>query len=69
LLVEYTGDVSTFPTVAKEIFATIRTSQKSHLRVRGDHHGRALSNDEELGRAIAGRKVGEWLREQFSARA
>lgn len=65
LLVEYTGDLSTFPTVAKEIFDSIGSSRKSHVRVRGDHHGRALSRDDELGRVIAGRKIVEWLRENF----
>jgi pimeloyl-ACP methyl ester carboxylesterase len=67
LLVEYTGDVSTFPSVAKDIFASIGSSQKSHIRVRGDHHGRALAKGEELGRNIAGAKVRDWLREDFGA--
>jgi pimeloyl-ACP methyl ester carboxylesterase len=67
LLVEYTGDVSTFPSVAKEIFASIGASQKSHIRIRGDHHGRALTPGEELGRIIAGQKIRDWLREQFAA--
>lgn len=66
LLVEYTGDVSTFPSVAKEIFGSIGSSQKSHVRVRGDHHGRALTDGEELGRILAGRKIAEWLRQHFS---
>ena len=66
LLVEYTGDVSTFPSVAKDIFASIGSSQKSHIRVRGDHHGRALAKGEELGRNIAGVKVRGWLREHFA---
>jgi pimeloyl-ACP methyl ester carboxylesterase len=67
LLVEYTGDVSTFPSIAKEIFASIGASQKSHIRIRGDHHGRALTPGEELGRTIAGQKVRDWLREHFAA--
>jgi pimeloyl-ACP methyl ester carboxylesterase len=66
LFVEYTGDVSTFPGVARGLFAAIGTSQKAHLRVRGDHHGRALANGEELGRNIAGAKVRDWLRELFA---
>ncbi len=69
LLVEYTGDVSTFPSVAKEIFASIGSSQKSHIRVRGDHHGRALAKGEELGRNIAGAKLRDWLREHFAGTA
>ena len=66
LLIEYTGDVSTFPNDIREIFAAIGASQKSHLRVRGDHHGRALAKDEELGRNIAGAKARDWLREHFT---
>ena len=66
LFVEYTGDVSTFPSVARSLFAAIGTSQKAHLRVRGDHHGRALAKGEELGRNIAGAKVRDWLREHFA---
>ena len=66
LLVEYTGDVSTFPSVAKDIFASIGASQKSHVRVRGDHHGRALAKGEDLGRNIAGAKVRAWLQEYFA---
>jgi pimeloyl-ACP methyl ester carboxylesterase len=66
LLIEYTGDVSTFPNDNREIFAAIGASQKSHLRVRGDHHGRALTKDEELGRNIAGAKARDWLREHFT---
>ena len=69
LLVEYTGDVSTFPSIAKEIFASIGSSQKSHIRVRGDHHGRALAKGEELGRNIAGAKLRDWLREYFAGTA
>ena len=53
------------PSVARSLFAAIGTSQKTHLRVRGDHHGRALAKGEELGRNIAGAKVRDWLREQF----
>ena len=66
LLVEYTGDVSTFPEVTKEIFDFIGATRKSHIRVRGDHHGRALSKNEELGRNIAGRAIRDWLREHFA---
>lgn len=66
LLVEYTGDVSTFPSVAKEIFDAIGAKEKSHIRIRGDHHGRVLSKNEELGRNIAGRAICNWLREHFA---
>jgi pimeloyl-ACP methyl ester carboxylesterase len=67
LLVEYTGDTSTFPSTLKEIFGNIGTADKAHLRIRGDHHGRALSPDEEPGRYAAGHSIQAWLREKFSA--
>lgn len=67
LLVEYTGDVSTFPSVANEIFASIGSSQKAHIQLRGDHHGRALAPGETLGRTLAGQNVRHWLREHFAA--
>jgi hypothetical protein len=65
LLIEYTGDQACFPSVGQAIFAGIGASDKRHERVRGDHHGRALSPDEDPGRYIAGRIVQSWLREKF----
>ena len=65
LLIEYSGDQACFPTVIQDIYAGIRTSDKRHERVRGDHHGRALAADEEAGRYVAGRIVQSWLREKF----
>ncbi len=65
LLVEYTGDVSTFPATIQSIFGMIGTGEKTHLRIRGDHHGRALTADEEPGRYIAGRAIQDWLRDHF----
>lgn len=64
LLVEYTGDQTTFPLAIEEIFAHIGSDDKTHLRVRGDHHGRPLAPDEEAGRYVAGRLVGEWLKDR-----
>jgi hypothetical protein len=65
LLVEYTGDPACFPSVVNEIYAAIGTSDKRHERVRGDHHGRALSAGEEPGRYVAGRLLQQWLRDKF----
>jgi hypothetical protein len=36
-------------------------------RIRGDHHGHALSQDEEPGRVEAGRILTDWLGERFPA--
>ena len=65
LLIEYSGDQACFPTVIQDIYAGIRASDKRHERVRGDHHGRALTADEEAGRYVAGRIIQSWLHEKF----
>jgi len=61
LLVEYTGDQTTFPSVIEQIYAWLGSADKEHLRVRGDHHGRSLSPEEEPGRHVAARMIAEWL--------
>lgn len=66
LLIEYTGDQACFPTVIADIYASLGASNKTHRRVRGDHHGRALAEGEEAGRYIAGRLLQDWLREYFA---
>lgn len=65
LVVEYTGDVSTFPATLQAIHDSIGTTEKRHVRTRGDHHGRALEAGEEPGRYIAGRTIQAWLQEKF----
>lgn len=65
LLIEYTGDQACFPFVIQQIFDDIAASEKSHVRVRGDHHGRALAPDEALGREVAARHIQDWLRTHF----
>lgn len=65
LVVEYTGDQACFPGDVLAIVDAIGSSRKLHLRVRGDHHGRALSADEEPGRLEAGRRLAAWLRDTF----
>lgn len=65
LIVEYTGDQACFPSDVQRIVDAIASTNKRHLRVRGDHHGRALSAGEEPGRLEAGRLLAHWLREQF----
>jgi len=61
LLVEYTGDQTTFPLQIQEIFSWIGADDKQHVRVRGDHHGRPIAGDAESGRLAAARKITDWL--------
>ena len=65
LVVEYSGDQACFPGDVRQIVAAIASTNKRHLRVRGDHHGRALSSEEQPGRLEAGRHVAAWLAESF----
>ncbi len=65
LVVEYTGDQACFPADVRRIVDAIASTNKQHLRVRGDHHGRALAPDEEPGRLEAGRHLAAWLRATF----
>ena len=67
LVVEYTGDQACFPGDVRRIVDAIASTSKRHERVRGDHHGRALSIDEEPGRLAAGRLLADWLRQTFPA--
>lgn len=62
LLVEYTGDQCTFPADIHTIYEQIGSTQKQHIRVRGNHHGMALRAGEEPGQKLAGQHIVEWLR-------
>lgn len=68
LVVEYTGDQACFPDDMRRIVAAITSTDKRLERVRGDHHGRALTPDEEPGRAAAGRLLAAWLQDTFPHR-
>lgn len=65
LLIEYTGDQCTFPADIAAIFGQLGTQAKTHVRVRGNHHGMALVKDEPAGRTIASAHLEDWLRAHF----
>ncbi|MBN9427641.1 MAG: alpha/beta hydrolase [Burkholderiales bacterium] len=65
LLIEYTGDQACFPSDIGTLHATLSMPDRQHVRVRGDHHGRALDKAEEPGRYVAGRHIQNWLQERF----
>lgn len=66
LLIEYTGDQACFPSDIRTIWDALAMADRQHVRVRGDHHGRALDKAEEPGRYAAGRHIQAWLQERFS---
>lgn len=68
LVVEYTGDQACFPGDVQRIVDAIASTDKRHVRVRGDHHGRALTAEEEPGRLEAGQLLARWLSERFPLR-
>lgn len=67
LVVEYTGDQACFPGDVAAIVQALAARDKTHRRVRGDHHGRALTPGEAPGRLEAGQLLATWLRERFGA--
>ena len=68
LLIEYTGDSSTFPAESKAMFDWIGAADKQHLRFRGDHHGRPVDEGDANLRPEIGRAMGEWVADHFGAR-
>lgn len=67
IMIEYTGDNSVFPSDLDAIAGSIRSSNKTRHRIRGNHHGQSLRLDEPNGQEIAGERVVEWLSEHFSS--
>lgn len=65
LVVEYTGDQACFPEEVKKIFEALPAKDKQHVSIAGDHHGRALTPEDEPGRLEAGRQIAVWLNRTF----
>ena len=65
LQIEYTGDNTVFPGDGQAVFDALASSDKTRLRFRGDHHGRALEPHEAPGREAAGQAIIDWTRARF----
>jgi hypothetical protein len=61
LMLYYTGDNTVFPSDAAAIFDSIRSTQKTRIDIRGNHHGHPLKTGEPLGQEIAVAAAVEWL--------
>ncbi|PZG41055.1 alpha/beta hydrolase [Spongiactinospora gelatinilytica] len=66
LLVEYTGDNCVFPAQIRAVYDALGSTDKAHLRVRGDHFGRALDGDGPEVPARARTAVAAWLRDRLT---
>ncbi|OZI71986.1 alpha/beta hydrolase [Bordetella genomosp. 12] len=69
LMLEYTGDQAAFPSDMDQIFASLGSTDKTRVKVRGNHHGMALNEAEESGQLIAGRHIQDWLRTHLPTHA
>jgi hypothetical protein len=65
LQIEYTGDNTVFPGDGQAVFEALASGDKTRLRFRGDHHGRALEPGETPGREAAGQAIIDWTRARF----
>jgi hypothetical protein len=65
LLIEYTGDNCVFPGDVDAMFASFATTDKARHRVRGNHHGLPLDDDEVSGQVLAGQHLQAWLNTKF----
>ena len=68
LLVAYTGDNCVFPGDLKTLFDGLKTSQKTRVDVRGNHHGLPLAAGEEAGQIHAGLTIQHWLNDTVVVR-
>jgi len=57
----YTGDNTVFPSDADAIYASIKSTMKTRIDIRGNHHGHALRPDDPLAQEVAVSRAVEWL--------
>jgi hypothetical protein len=67
ILISYSGDNTVYPSDTTAIYGALASSDKVQHRLKGDHHGHALTEGEEPGRIAAGKLLTEWLGERFPA--
>ena len=65
LVIEYSGDNCVFPGDLDTIVQGLKASDKSRVKVRGNHHGGALAEGEPSGQTQAGAAIRGWLKERF----
>jgi hypothetical protein len=65
LYIEFSGDAAAYPGDADRMFAAIRSSDKTRVRVRGQHFGQALREGEPTGYQLAAEAIKAWLARRF----
>jgi len=65
LFVEYTGDQATFPSVARQMFDAIGSSDKQYERAPGTHFGGPIRDGARPGGEYAGEILSAWLGDRF----
>lgn len=68
LMIEYSGDASTFPADNDRLFGWIGTRDKHRASFRGDHHGRPVHSGDLDIRGAVGALIGEWTGDTISSR-
>lgn len=65
LVIEYTGDNCVFPADVQTMLDAMPATDKTHQKVRGNHHGQAIEPSEPNGQEIAGQHIQNWLKARF----
>lgn len=66
LMIQYTGDNSVFPTDADRIFDWIGGTEKTRIKLKGDHHGRNVDDGSHQPQLDAGVAIRSWLAQHFT---
>ncbi|BCJ50377.1 hypothetical protein Asp14428_18520 [Actinoplanes sp. NBRC 14428] len=61
LLIELTGDQACFPADASAMHAALAATDKTHVRVAGQHFGQAMKPGGPTGIALAAEQIHKWL--------
>jgi len=65
LVISYDGDNAIFPADAQRAFDLLAATDKSLVRVAGDHYGFAVGTQDRVGAKLATDALIAWLRERF----
>ena len=65
LLIEFTGDNSTFPGEVDVLFGLVGARDKVRFAFDGDHHGRPLADDAPNPKIQVGTRLRDWIGDRF----